>query len=211
MNKLRTYILLFSSLCALRVGAQSMEELLVSMPESLTPYLTTNQKKEMVESLKLGVTTSVDNQLHGTSSLDTLTTDYCRVSLSSARELHIVRLPSTEGDSIVCVVDTYHAPQAESKVSFFTLAWRPISEPLMPEVTLDELTFRPDTMSVSQFDSLRTWFDPVLVALRYDLEEHCLVASLSLPYSPTDEKEKLEAILCERRLRWNGISFEKSY
>ncbi len=211
MNNVKTYILLLFSLCALQVGAQSMEELLVSMPQGVTPYLTENQKKEMVESLKIGVSTSVQNQLHGTSTLDTLTADYCRVSLSSARELQLVRLLRTEGDSIVCLIDTYRAPQADSRVSFFTLAWRPINEALMPEVTLDELTLRPDTMSVSQFDSLRTWLDPVLVALTYDLDEHCLVASLSLPYSPTDEKESLEAILCERRLRWNGYFFEKCY
>ncbi len=211
MNILRPYIMLL--LCAgwLHASAQSMEELFVAMPQHIVPYLTENQKKEMVECVHVGVSTSVQNQLHGTSTLDTLARDYCQLSLSSARRLQLVGLDCADGDSLVCIVDTYSSPKASSEISFWDTHWKKIDAPLMPEISLAELLHRPDTMSVSEMDSLALWFEPVLIELTYDPTEHILVASPSVPYVSVEEKDKLDAILCKRRLKWDGKCFVKSY
>ncbi len=57
-------------------GAQSVSDLWLSMPLSMTPYLSLNQKKEMIECHNIGVDSSVHNQFQGETSIDTLTSDF---------------------------------------------------------------------------------------------------------------------------------------
>ncbi len=198
-------------LCSITCKAQSMEDILLSMPREITPYLTTNQKKEMVECLHVGVSTSVQNQLHGTSTLDTLTNDFCQLNLSSSHNVQLIRLPHEDGDSIICLINTFRTPSLDSKISFYDLRWHKIDLPLMPELSPTELVLRPDTMSITEFDSLYSWIEPLLMEYSYSPDEQFLEASLSIPYTSVDEKTKLEAILCKRKLKWNSVSFEICY
>ncbi len=212
MLLLRRSLLLFVVLvCALTASAQDVATLWISMPEELSPYLSLNQRKEMIECFRIGVDTSVVNALHGTTDIDTLTADYGRFILSPPRTLQLIRLPQ-DGDSILCVIDSYSAPATQSTIAFYDLLWQPLPPAeRMPDIDVAELTLRPDTMTVADYEALCAWADPTLVEMNYNIETKELELSLSIPFVDVEDKEKISAIICKRRLMWGGKAFVKCY
>ena len=63
-------------LTSLSLHAQSVADMWINCPEQLTPYLTKNDRKEMIECRNIGVDTKVTNKLKETSDIITLADDY---------------------------------------------------------------------------------------------------------------------------------------
>lgn len=200
------------SLCVWSANAQTVADLWVAMPSGATPYLTLNQKKEMVECQRIGVDTSVVNLLQGTTSIDTLSLDYGRFSLSSSHDLQIVLLPVEDADTIVCTIDSYNAPSIQSCINFYDKQWKPLEEgKLMPVISPDSLLSRPDTMNMEKYEELCSLVYPELVMIDYNLPTNELVVSLSTPLTTKEEKEWLGAIISKRTLKWDGRRFNFCY
>ncbi len=190
-------------LAAASARAQDVGTLWLTMPRAMTQYITREQRREMLRNYSSGEDTAVTNELHGQSGIDTLAADYGRFRLSSARSLQLVRLPVEEGDSIVCAIDLYRVPAAMSVVAFYLADWTPMEDVRVPDFGVAELTARPDSMSVDEFDELCKWFDPQLVATEFDPAAGLFVVSLSAPFSVSQEKEKIESIIRKRFLKWS--------
>ncbi len=206
MNLLAKHALqaLFLFAC-LPSGAQDVGDMWISMPSGMTPYLTANQKKEMVECARAGLDASVVNELQGTTKADTLSPSYGRFTLSASRRMDLIRLPRAGADSIFCVIDTRLAPAAESTVDFYDGSWRLLPRgDFMEETGFSTLTERPGEMDEGEYDRLREWFDPELAAVTYFPDGETFVITPSAPFSPTEDREKLEAIMCKRVLKWDG-------
>ncbi len=212
MTARKTFLLAILALLPMHKAlAQSVADLWISMPAAATPYLTLNQKKEMVECHKIGVDTSVINLLQGTTLIDTLTADYGRFRLSSSHDFQMILLPC-EPDTIVCTIDSYSAPAVRSRISFYDKGWNPLrTEDFMPAIRTEDLTERPDTMSVEEYGELCSLIYPELVAADYDLPQKRLLVSLSAPLVTSDEKERLEAIMSKKMLIWSGERFNICY
>ena len=194
---------------AITAAAQtSMGKLFIAMPDSLVGYLNTTKRTEMVDFYHMGVKAETFNRLQNYTVLDSLTERSAELTLSEASTMQLVLLPTSQGDSIICMVRTYLGEAPESTVSFFDTTWQPLSKEnriVMPDSSA--YTHRPDSMSVEEYERLLRLIDPVMLHARLDITHPSLVFSLSTPMVRKTEKQQLNAILVERKLNWNGESF----
>ena len=93
MKKL--FIFSIFALCSLTAGARSMADIWKLMPDSLMPYVDSKHRNEMVDFLHMGLKGDVDNMFESKSTMDTLTSDFIQVILSSALYAHGSGLPNT--------------------------------------------------------------------------------------------------------------------
>lgn len=208
MHSLR-YCLFFLLLLAVnfQANAQSVADMWISIPDEFAPYLSLNQRKEMIECQKIGVDTSVKNKFEGTTSIDTLTTDYGKFIMSESRTLEIAILPCGS-DNIVMLIDSYIAPEVQGKVSFYDTQWNRIAnEGKIPTFGVDDLLQKPDTMSIRDYDDLKKLIVDGFIEYNYDSTSHELEIGISLPLVTLKEKEQLNAVICKRKLKWSGNSF----
>ena len=128
---MRKITLLFCLLLALELSAQTaIRDLLKSMPDSVIPYLTENNRLDMIDFMESNMDAVVTNSLGGKSQLLKLTDQYASIKLSEASSVAMRLLDvSTPVDSlpqILCLVRTYGTDIRESSVAFYSLAWRPL-------------------------------------------------------------------------------------
>jgi hypothetical protein len=128
---MRKAILLFCLLMALELSAQTtVRDLLKSMPNSVIPYLTENNRLDMIDFMESDMDAIVTNSLGGKSQLLKLTDQYASIKLSESSSVDMRLLDvSTPVDSlsqILCLVHTYGSDIRESSVAFYSLAWRPL-------------------------------------------------------------------------------------
>lgn len=128
---MRKTTLLFCLLLALEISAQTtVRDLLKSMPDSLIPYLSENNRLDMIDFMESDMDAVVTNSLGGKSQLLKLTDQYASIKLSEASSVAMRLLDvSTPVDSlsqILCLVRTYGSDIRESSIEFYSLAWRPL-------------------------------------------------------------------------------------
>ena len=128
---MRKTTLLFCLLLALEISAQTtVRDLLKSMPDSIIPYLSENNRLDMIDFMESDMDAVVTNSLGGKSQLLKLTDQYASIKLSEASSVAMRLLDvSTPVDSlsqILCLVRTYGSDIRESSIEFYSLAWRPL-------------------------------------------------------------------------------------
>lgn len=205
-------ILLLTGLFSLGAQAKSMVEIWNAMPDSILPYIDRNHRLEMTEFIGMGLKGDVDNSLQGKSEMDTITADYIHLTLNENTVMQLKKLPYAHGDSIVCVVTTWSAPEGESQVRFFSQDWQPVSlgQPLTQH-RLDSLAgkmlVRPDTMSADRFDQLREKINFTMVKASLFEDSNDLELSLSVPLLSEDDKKDIQSILRLMNLKWTGENY----
>ena len=196
------------------VGAKSMKDLLVSMPDSLVPYLDKNLRQEMPELQEMGVKAEVKNLLDENSVMDTLTADFLQLRLSRAATLQMKKLPA-DGDSLVCVVKTFAGPEKESLVMLFDQEWNAKDvQGLFDGKSLQQLAGslvqKPDTMTEDRFVELKKMIEPQMVSAILLQHDNGIVVRLSLPLLSADDKKAVNVIKLQRKFNWNGKTFKES-
>ena len=202
------YILVLSLLMVFNnSSAQSVADLWISMPDELVPYLTLNQKKEMIECRKIGVDSKVKNKLQGDTDIDTLSADYGKFIVSNSREIEMVKLP-TKNDSILLVIDTYKGPLAHSKAAFYTLEWGILpSENVVPQFQVEDFILNSDTLTAAEQEEILSICSHPLYSYSYDKSTGRLIVKLSLPSVTLDDKKRIEEKSCKKMLIWTGEMF----
>lgn len=131
--------LIFLSVMSLLVPSFSLAQQLTmatvfkAMPDSLLPYLTTNDRLDMVDFCEARMKAEVTNQLGGQSEMLFLSTDSLMLRLSSVLTIELKLVPVAESvDSSSCVVRmvrryTLNENQAVRVVDVYTTAWRHLS------------------------------------------------------------------------------------
>jgi hypothetical protein len=187
-----------------------MRDVFCQMPDTLAPYLTENNRLDLVDFIESGMTAEVTNKLEGKTRLEVLTADYAKLKLSDASTMEFRLLTHEamrsgsgavnssgsdavdssesyeEVDSLIqelCVVWTYGTSNRESVVSFYTPDWTPLpADKRMPQGSRGyEAQLNPQ--------------EPTLT----------LVNDGKLDFPANEEQEKIEMRLIN--LKWNGRSF----
>ena len=96
MNKLTTTLLCLL-VFLLNINSQNMHmaELFKQMPDSLMPYLTTNNKLDMLDFIDAGMEAKVTNKFDGESILCELDSTYIRLKLNTSVEVEMKLLSSS--------------------------------------------------------------------------------------------------------------------
>lgn len=213
MGKVRFLSVIFLLSVSMMVHAQSMRALWLSMPDSILPYISKDQRKEMIDLADNSSKTEVNNLLNGKSVIDSVTDRYLAATVSGSFRIQMRLLPSSDGDSLLCVVRTFLAPEPESELRFYTRQWTevPMRRCFENGRSLQELAssllVRPDSMPESRFAELRKLIDPIMVSATLSPDNDSIDISLSLPLLSNDERRQINTIVLQRKLNWNGTTF----
>ena len=198
--------MLFSA--TMSFAQKQMKDYWVAMPDSVVPYLNKTKRTEMVDFYQMGVKAETFNLLQGATTLDSLTATFADVTLNPTARIQLSLLPTTGGDTLICMSRTYYGEAPETTVSFYDSQWRPIpSGGLLPTILPESLVQRPDTMAVERYDDLFRLVDPMMTYALMSSGGQELTFFLSTPMVTKKEKMALEAILVQRKLKWDGEKF----
>ena len=215
MKKIK-YIMMACLLTAsLGVGAKSMKDLLVSMPDEVMPCLNKNMRLEFAELQEMGVKAEVKNLLGEVSVMDTLTQDFVQVRMSKVSTLQMKKLPMENGDSVICVVKSFAGPEKESELYFFNQEWKVLDASRFLggkriEDLAETLIQKPDTVSESRFEDLKAMIEPKMVSALLLQNENALVVRLASPLLSADDKKAVNVIKLQRKFNWSNESFKES-
>lgn len=208
-------ILAFSFLfvCMANAYSQSLHirEIFKQMPDSLIPYLTENDKLDLIDFIDSNMKSEVENALNGKTILKTLTKKYLDIELTPASSMQMKLLPYTSAeiqspDLIVCVVTTYGDDIKESKIKFYTTKWEEIfiNNPLATETLCNIFA---DSMTTT---SMQGSMPNVFVEAKLSPDEDELLVNLSYPTYGTDEKSKMVFRNMSTTLKWTGSLFKQN-
>ena len=184
--------------------AQQVCKMWVSMPASVAGALEKSGRQELLDLKQMKKTAAIAGPLGEKCSLDTLTADFLSVRMNDVYTLQMKMLPTSSGDSLLCLVQTYAGPQPESRIAFYSPDWKALS---MPQMHLDVDLQRPDTMSEGEFNKLQALFDPKLISFSLSPSTAELVVALSPAVISEEEKANIKLLKLQNKLNWNGKTF----
>lgn len=178
---------------AMSLPAQTMQDVIKQMPDSLLPYLTNNNRLDMIDFINSKMNASVDNLLGEKSEMTALTDNFAKIKLSESSSMEL-KLLSQDSLKIICMVRTYSGPQPESTISFFSSTWQPLNYKIaIPSV--DEFLVKPDTMSIARFTELKMTIDPAMVSAQLSPDNTNIIYMLSEPLLSKEDKTALKKII----------------
>ena len=198
---------------ATNMSAKSLNELWVSMPDSLMPMVNKSQRIEFLDLKNLGVKAEVDNLLGESCQLDSVTSDYLKLTTSPSSLYEMRLLPQTSGDSLLCIVSTFSAPEKESELKFYDQEWKELEGTSLLPSNLSDVSLymqaKPDTMSLERYHELQAMIEPQMFHLTWSEDGNELVSQLSLPLLGKEEKAQMLALLMQRKFKWDGEKFKE--
>ena len=168
----KTFILLFS-LLSLTASAQYISPFFATMPNDLLPYLSQNNRKDLIDLYKSGKTPKVENLLKETTQLKALKEDFISLQLSESSSAELKLLPISDTTKIIALIKTVCGKACDSRIAFYTTSWKSInSSTILPTVSVSDFIKNP-----TNEDLLRAMDVPFFV-YSFDAENQQLTVSL---------------------------------
>lgn len=177
---MRKLTLLLSLLCAVGLSAQTViRDVFKNMPDSVIPYLTENNRLDMIDFMASSMDAVVANALGGKSQMLALTDQYAFIRLSESSDLAMRLLDVTEpvdsASQVLCLVRTYGSDIRESNVAFYSLSWR--------QLPTNDYFSHPDETFVATLDkesptltlTKKFYFDELLKEEQEDIKEMSII------------------------------------
>jgi len=129
-----------------------ISDLFKTMPDSLMPYLSQNNRLDMIDFMEARMKAEVTNLLDGKSEMTLLTDDSLSIRLNAVVTVDL-KLVERSDSSIVCMQKTYKISehQVETIRSYYSSTWCPLSLPQIESSTLlkrDDELFTDDSKSM---------------------------------------------------------------
>ena len=190
-------------------GAQKMADLFIKMPDGLIVHLEEAWRKDLVDLYKAGKPAQLDNTMQGKSTLLKLTDQYLKLQSTERSVAELRLLPLVNNTFIICMVITVYGPVADSRVSFYSTEWQPLtSEEIFTPVTAD--WFRKadlDPQSIAELARL----DICLIKYSLSDEDATLTAEYTSPqYLDGDNQQVMKKLLKteHKKFEWKSGRFE---
>ncbi len=210
MKRIAFYILFLFCLSPLR--AQDLSTAFMNMPKDLLPHLEDDGRKALVDMYLSDKDARLQNKMGGFTSLKKLTSDYIFLQLTERSTLEMKMLPLVNDTHIICQVETMRGPVADSKISFFTMEWKPLDSSEMLNLVPAEWFIREDAdkKSFSYIESVPQ-LDMVMFQFKLSPEDNTLTQIYTTPeYLDKETQKKLKPILKDKPkvYTWNQSKFE---
>jgi len=122
-QKIMTALLLLLPMAAM--SQSKLADILKVMPDTLMPYLSANNRLDLIDFVEAGMKAEVHNALDGKSQLVSLTDAFASFRLNKATDVQLRLLDaSATGRQLVCMVTTYGIDVRESVLRFYTTDWQ---------------------------------------------------------------------------------------
>ena len=194
--------------------AQNMKEIFKTVPDSILPTLTQNDRLDLIDLKEHNMDNEVNNQLKGKSRMTILTDHLVKVQLSQLSEVQICKLNAgtdlarmASGEYILCLIHSVKSNAWDSNIRFYTPDWKMLGNQqtllTLPE-TKDFIT-RSEDMSQEEYDRLINKASYPLI--QADFNDN---TTLSLRYTspnqldPDFRKMAAGKVKEEIRMTWDG-------
>lgn len=202
-----------TSVAAQNTAQTTIKEVFKSMPDSLMPYLSQNNRLDLIDFLESNMESKVTNSLNGTSIMDTMNDYFLSLTLNEASKVQMrllpVNVPVDSMQQIICLVRTLGTKGKESVVSFYSCSWRPLQFGIMDMVFPDDVFVQPASMSDDRFRELKTMIMPFMFWASLSDSEDVITIGVSETYLSTDNLEEIKSIISLIKLKWDGRMFNK--
>lgn len=206
MMKRFVHILLLMFVVLLHAEARTpMRQWLVTMPDSVMPLLTKNNRMDFLDFYDAQMTAVVTNRMDGSSRMDTLTNDFVQIKYTGATKVQMKLLPINDSTDVLCMVTTVRATVDDSRIAFFDAEWKPLNvfsyfiEPRIDDFRSTEL----NDSSVQAWSKLDIFFHSYrLCAESTELE--CVLTAMD--YLSEKDREEVAPYVCKEPLiyRWTN-------
>ena len=208
----RTFLFIFIGLTFIsNTFAQNMRELVRTMPDSILPLLTRNDRLDFIDYLDSNMKAEVTNKMGGKSEMTKITDDYAHINISPNSEIAFKLLPCDK-DSIICMIHTYTSTASESRLKFYTLKWERLTTEDFIKMPSIDIFFTPsDTLTQAENKNLRNKLDVCLVKANFnEATSTDLTLTLTTPLYMSEENRKATANYIKQSIKkeWNGKRFE---
>lgn len=179
------------------VRTPEAKKLFVNMPDSLTPLLTAVNKADCIDFLESKMKAQVDNRFGSKSEMTELSKDYVRMQMTPQSTWQMKSLALNDSTHVVCIINTACAPACDSRVSFYTTDWKPLSASRFVTLpVMDDFMLSPDSAAIYTFDEARRSADMLLMKADLNKDHTELTVTLSTPdYMSKETAEKLMPFL----------------
>lgn len=139
---MKIFALLISLLCCTTniMGQISIKEVIGNIPDEILPYITNDQKEELLKFTGSKDSVKVKNTFNGATSIDTISFDYAKINMNKTTEIQLKLLRGNDSTQILCVIKTIKSPLKESTVKFYSTEWQAINSTFGLPVDNDEDT-----------------------------------------------------------------------
>lgn len=199
---MRTILFSFMLAITTTANAQSVGEMFVNIPDSLFSYLSKEQRNELVNLKKMDASTPavLRSPLNCDVNLSDIETERLTINIDSTVTMEMARLATDGGDSLYCMLRTVATPEKETAAYIYNKAWRKIADVDFSNV---QLLHRPDTMSEDTFTELNKLIEFRMVEARFE-NSTTIILQQNVPMVSQEDEKRLDAILVQRKLKWNG-------
>ena len=116
-------------LAPFRAGAQNMHDVFKSMPDSVLPLLTKNDKLDHLDYFDSHVVTDVKDRFGTPTRLLALTDDYALLRTGERTDVAFKLLNCTNGSRVICQLSTCEVDSMpDTTVRFYTTHWQPLDK-----------------------------------------------------------------------------------
>ena len=171
-----------------------MGDVFAAMPDSLIPYLSSNNRLDLVDFANANMKAEVNNAFDESTVLDQLTDNYMKLRLNGkvSVEMRLRKVDSLLTDSSsfeVFVVTTYRSAESQhSKIERFTAKWMPLPYDLHLDKRVGEMVERKPQTTDEEWQMVVAAMDNVSVVAGLSSDSDSLSLSPSFSMLTTDEK-----------------------
>ncbi len=201
-------IFLLALVAGQRSMAESMDSLFASMPPGLLPFVNRDNRLDCLDLYNNKMRAEVQNELGEKTRLVEKTDDYLRLEISKVSRMEL-KLLRQDGDTLVGMIHTVMAPNADSRVRFYTTAWQPVTDVKLPKPDSDAFWHKPDSVSVDRFQHWKSAVDTSWVAASFSAGSPELTYTLSIESVRSDWRDRIAACLQKQVYSWDGKEFQK--
>jgi len=208
MKKLFFLLLMIFSLGA--QGQTKVSDLFRTMPDSLMPLLSTNNRLDFIDYLENNMQARVRNRFEEYAEMDSLTDSYLHIQMTEVSEVEVKLLPLAGDSVLICVIRTFAGPAKESSVEFYDQYWNRQNWVELPTLRVaDYFMVVPDSMAEEMEQVKAELADMPLVAVSADARKPILTMTLQTVELSRGSKEKVADYVRPIQFIWNGEAFVK--
>ncbi len=189
---MRKAFIAISLLFTLGSSAQiTMSQVFKTMPESIVPYLSENNRLDLIDFVSSNMKAEVNNRLDGKTELTKLTDSEASLKLNQSVKMELLLLDVDElvdsAKQIICMIRTYKNGDCGSHISFYSAEWKKLK-------TSDYIEI-PESVFVADFESFS--------------ENPVLILTFNHPFDkPTiEDQNKVDKTLM--KFNWNKRTFKQ--
>ena len=119
-------VLFFFGLLSICCNAQDVSSVFGNMPKDLFLLVDSIRRQDLIDLYKNNLSANVNDMLNGEIALDSLEKDFMELR-SGNFSMQIALLKLVNDSKIICLIQTVCAPVCDSRLSFYTVNWKPLN------------------------------------------------------------------------------------